>query len=195
MPTQAERRALTAQALRRSARRLFAHSGFGHVSVDDVAADAGVTRGAFYHHFASKERLFEVIFDEVARSLANRVRRAAAAHRDPLEQLRAGSRTFIDLAAHDPESRIVLLEAPAALGLDRYHELDEKHFLGLVRSSIDGLRPSAAGPENALLARAVGVAVCELAAHAARIPSDLPMAQAGAAALLSGLEPRAVIRP
>jgi AcrR family transcriptional regulator len=187
VPTQAERRALTAQVLRRSARRLFAHKGFERVSVDDLAADAGVTRGALYHHFESKERLFEVVFEEVARELAEGARRAAAPYEGALEQLRAGSRAFIDLAAQDPDSRIALVEAPTVLGPTRCRELEEAHFLALVRSSVHRLRPAAGDPENALLSRALGAALCELGAQAARAPGDLPVVQAATDALVAGL--------
>jgi len=41
-----------------SALRLFSERGFGQVTIDDVMADAGLTRGAFYAHFDSKEHLY-----------------------------------------------------------------------------------------------------------------------------------------
>ena len=41
-----------------SARVLFNRHGFESVSIDDVMKSAGLTRGGFYHHFASKESLY-----------------------------------------------------------------------------------------------------------------------------------------
>jgi TetR/AcrR family transcriptional regulator, transcriptional repressor for nem operon len=54
----AERRRLTKQKIVRSARRLFNRRGFDTVSIDDVMADAGLTRGSFYSYFESKGDLY-----------------------------------------------------------------------------------------------------------------------------------------
>ena len=54
----AEHRRLTKQKIGRSARRLFNRHGFDTVSIDDVMADAGLTRGSFYSYFESKGDLY-----------------------------------------------------------------------------------------------------------------------------------------
>ena len=54
----AEHRNLTKQKIVRSARRLFNRRGFDTVSIDDVMADAGLTRGSFYSYFESKGDLY-----------------------------------------------------------------------------------------------------------------------------------------
>ena len=41
-----------------SARRLFNRHGFEQVTIDQIMAAAGLTRGAFYHHFRSKDELY-----------------------------------------------------------------------------------------------------------------------------------------
>lgn len=41
-----------------AALRRFANHGYNAASVDEVCADAGVSKGAFYHHFRSKQQLF-----------------------------------------------------------------------------------------------------------------------------------------
>ena len=51
-------RHLTKQKIVRSARRLFNRRGFDTVSIDDVMADAGLTRGSFYSYFESKGDLY-----------------------------------------------------------------------------------------------------------------------------------------
>jgi AcrR family transcriptional regulator len=182
--TQAERRAATTLALRRTALRLFARHGFDAVSVDTIATDAGVTRGAFYHHFDSKEALFEVVLDEVETVLSTAVRQAAVVHTDPLAQLRSGVDRYLDLASDRRYSRIVLVDAPAVLGPVRHREVEEAHFLGLVRASLAGLRPDAPATEIALAARALLAALCTLAMHAAEQRGDLALAKTVAARLL-----------
>jgi TetR/AcrR family transcriptional regulator, transcriptional repressor for nem operon len=47
-----------------AARGLVRHRGFSATSVDDVCATAGVTKGAFFHHFASKEALGVALIDD-----------------------------------------------------------------------------------------------------------------------------------
>ena len=54
----AEHRRLTKQKIVRSARRLFNRRGFDTVSIDDVMADSGLTRGSFYSYFESKGDLY-----------------------------------------------------------------------------------------------------------------------------------------
>jgi len=184
--TQAERRASTSGALCRAARQLFAQNGFEAASVDGIAAAAGVTRGAFYHHFSHKEALFEAVFEDVESELVTAVRRAAAPHADPLEQLRAGGEAFIEMASDPRFSRIALVDAPAVLGPDRYRQIEEAHFLGLTGSSLARLRPERTPAENALAARALMAALCALAIHAAAHPTDLPVAQCVVRDLLRG---------
>jgi AcrR family transcriptional regulator len=52
------KRVLTKQKILRSARRLFNRQGFDAVSIDEVMADAGLTRGSFYSYFDSKGDLY-----------------------------------------------------------------------------------------------------------------------------------------
>jgi TetR/AcrR family transcriptional regulator, transcriptional repressor for nem operon len=58
IPYPADHRHLTTQKIVRSARRLFNRHGFDAVSIDDVMADAGLTRGSFYSYFESKGDLY-----------------------------------------------------------------------------------------------------------------------------------------
>lgn len=54
---QQENSARTRQALLISAHGLFIEKGYQSVSIDEIARDARVTKGAFYHHFKSKSDL------------------------------------------------------------------------------------------------------------------------------------------
>lgn len=42
----------------------FSSSGYDAASVDDICAEAGVSKGAFYHHFPSKQALFIALFED-----------------------------------------------------------------------------------------------------------------------------------
>ncbi|MCE2573343.1 TetR/AcrR family transcriptional regulator [Motilimonas eburnea] len=58
MPWQADHKQQTRQRILHSAGALFTEQGFKQVSIDDVMRHAKLTRGAFYHHFASKQALY-----------------------------------------------------------------------------------------------------------------------------------------
>ena len=58
MPYKPEHRQPTRERILASARRLFNRNGLSEVSIDAVMASAGLTRGAFYNYFNSKEELY-----------------------------------------------------------------------------------------------------------------------------------------
>ncbi|WP_120997011.1 TetR family transcriptional regulator [Stutzerimonas urumqiensis] len=79
----------TRLALLASAERLFLERGVAHTSLDQIARDAGVTRGAVYWHFQNKSHLFHDLLDQVRlppEQLAERLR--AGDQAQPLEALR-----------------------------------------------------------------------------------------------------------
>ncbi|GAB3386341.1 TetR/AcrR family transcriptional regulator [Azotobacter armeniacus] len=68
MPWPSTQRATTRQRILDSAARLFAQEGFEQVSIDVIMRNAGLTRGAFYHHFASKKDLYNEALRNAARA-------------------------------------------------------------------------------------------------------------------------------
>ena len=58
MPYSKEHKTNSRERILNSALRLFSEGGFERVTLDAVMADAGLTRGAFYAHFTSKEDLY-----------------------------------------------------------------------------------------------------------------------------------------
>ena len=130
----AEQVAATRRALLDVARRRFGMQGFAATSIDDIVGDAGVTKGALYHHFRSKEHLFDVVFDELETELADRgVRAALKGSSDPLAALYRGFSAFLDAAMEVDVQRIVLLDAPSVLGVERFDEIvRERTLLSIV---------------------------------------------------------------
>lgn len=53
--------------------RLFSNRGFNAASVDDICAEAGVSKGAFYHHFESKQALFLALLDSWLKNIDNAI--------------------------------------------------------------------------------------------------------------------------
>ena len=62
--TRKEKQAHTRACLMNSAAKVFAMRGLQQASIDEVAEDAGFTKGAFYANFKSKEELFLAMLDE-----------------------------------------------------------------------------------------------------------------------------------
>lgn len=56
-----------------SAIKLFSNRGYNMASVDDICAEAGISKGAFYHHFESKQALFLALLDDWLRAIDNAI--------------------------------------------------------------------------------------------------------------------------
>ena len=134
--SQGERRAATRAALLAAGRELFAAKGFAGAGREEIVERAGVTRGAMYHHFASKEELFQAVYEEVEAEVLARVVEAAAPARDEKEMLRLGSHAYLEVAARSEFRRICLLDAPAVLAPELRRELAEGHGLGVIRETL-----------------------------------------------------------
>ena len=130
MAKQAERRAATIEAILKAARRLFGERGFAATTIDDIAEAARVAKGAVYHHFTTKEAIFESVFDEVSRDLVREIDRAARTEKDMLAAMVTGIQLYFAACAKGPTCRIILRDGPAVLGWERWREIDAKHFGG-----------------------------------------------------------------
>src|SRR3954463_9177563 len=76
--TQEQRSAATRQALVSAGRRLWAERGYAEVGTPEIAAAAGVTRGAMYHQFADKADLFLAVAEAVEQDVMTRLLAAVA---------------------------------------------------------------------------------------------------------------------
>lgn len=65
MPYKPEHKERTRKRIVESARKLFNRHGFTGVSIDAIMAEAGLTRGGFYNHFATKEELYAEVVQQV----------------------------------------------------------------------------------------------------------------------------------
>jgi AcrR family transcriptional regulator len=133
----AEQVAQTRAALVRAGRDLFGRQGFADASVEELARAARVTTGALYHHFPTKTALFEAVFELVHAELLERSAEAAAGALDEVEALARGFEAFLDAVLMPDVQRIIIIDAPAVLGLARFTELDERYAFAAI---VDALR-------------------------------------------------------
>lgn len=136
MATQEERREATRKAVLRAAQRHFGSHGYNNVTVDQIANDAEVAKGAIYHYFPTKEELFEAVVQAVAAEIQAQVRATTVQQPDILRAMFAGNRAFFAACAKPQFAQIYLKDGPAILGWNRWREIDANHFGGMVR---DGL--------------------------------------------------------
>ncbi|BCZ23720.1 TetR/AcrR family transcriptional regulator [Mycobacterium senriense] len=188
--TQAERAAETRDALMGAARPLFASVGFADASLETIVRDAGVTRGALYHHFADKTELFAAVFEQVEGEMAARMGEAVAAagHSDPVEIMRLCSGLWLDACAEPEVQRIVLLEALAVLGWERWSDIGHRYNIGFVTGLLTEAIESGSIPRQPVEATALTImgALREATLYIARA-KDHRQARADAGAVMDRL--------
>jgi AcrR family transcriptional regulator len=118
------------------AMRLFAAHGYDGTSVEAVLADSGVSRGSLYHHFAGKDVLFLAVMEAVGAQMTEQATLALKDARDPLDGLRIGFVQYLRQAIDPVVRQIMLIDAPAVLGWQRWRAMDEQSTLGVIRNSI-----------------------------------------------------------
>jgi AcrR family transcriptional regulator len=113
--TQEERRQQTREAVLAAAGRVFAKRGFHAASLDAIAEDAGVTRGAVYYNFADKEALFLELLDRRCAERAQDLREVFA-ETEPGDvdaasrQAQLAAQHALDAMTGDEEWRALYLE-------------------------------------------------------------------------------------
>lgn len=127
----------TRKAILDTALKLFGERGFHATTVQAITENAGLTKGAFYHHFESKEEVLQHIHAEYANEMVAGMRKvlAEAAHTTPLEQLRG-----------------IIVNAVIVLGRHRLHvAVFYQEFRFLSGDSYSGIRTLHDEQETALL--------------------------------------------
>jgi len=142
MPEVKSRREIYSEATRAAlldqATALFAERGYAGTSLEDVAAASQVTRGAVYHHFASKQALFEAVLDlQEARATTEILTAATAA--TPWDAAMLALDAYLTRCCDPVYGRLVWLEGPAALGWRRWRECERNYAYGLVERFIRDL--------------------------------------------------------
>lgn len=122
-----------------TATRLFAHAGYGGTSIETVLAATGLSRGALYHHFKDKAALFEAVLEAMEATIADRLRAASIGIADPLAAMRAGGDAWLELSRDPAIKQIVLIDAPAVVGWQKWREIDARFGFGLLKAGLKNL--------------------------------------------------------
>lgn len=98
----------TRNTLLDTAERVFSERGVSHTSLADIAAAAGVTRGAIYWHFKNKADLFDAMMNRVVLPMEQMAARAGdTGIDDPLAYVRACALNVLERVVNDPQCRRV----------------------------------------------------------------------------------------
>lgn len=125
----------TRQALLGAARTLFGQQGYAATSIDEVAAAAKVTKGAFYHHYNGKQELFDAVYEQVKREVSERAA-TAFLEPDPWEDLCAGCHAMLDAHLDPLVRRILLHDAQAVLDADTIRRVENRYGAVVLRGAL-----------------------------------------------------------
>jgi AcrR family transcriptional regulator len=106
----------TRAKLIRAARAAFAAKGYAASSMDDLTAEAGLTRGALYHNFGDKKGLLQAVIDQIDTEMLARMRLARERSATAWTGLLDESIAYLEMALEPEIQRIMLLDGPAVLG-------------------------------------------------------------------------------
>jgi TetR/AcrR family transcriptional regulator, cholesterol catabolism regulator len=125
----------TRRSLIASALRLFERRGFDRTSVQEIADHARLTKGAFYHHFESKDDLLRHIQEEYLEAQLDAVQRIEAASDDP--RVRVTELIRFSVAEYRAHMTIFHQERRYVTGeLSRKRNLVEAAFAGVVQDGV-----------------------------------------------------------
>jgi AcrR family transcriptional regulator len=169
--TQTERSAATQQALLSAARRLWGERGYAAVSTPEIAQAAGVTRGAMYHQYADKTKLFLAVLEAVETDVIGRLAAvvAAAQPSTPAHALHIAADAWLEIASESEVRQVVLLDAPSVLGWASFREIYQRYGLGMAEQLLSAaiesgeLKPQPTRPLATILIGALDEAAMSIA--------------------------------
>ena len=164
--TRKEKQAHTRECLMRSAARVFTRRGLQQASIDEVAEDAGFTKGAFYANFKSKEELFLAMLDERFSERIEEIERVIAGEGTTAEKAQRAGDDFTQMIVADPEWQRLFFEFSAyAARNDEFREELVTRYRSMRDRIAAALRARAetAGFESALPYDQIALMTCAMA--------------------------------
>lgn len=137
--TQTQRRAESSSAVLESAVRLFGARGYDNTSLEDIAADCGLTIRPIYHYFGNKKALFAAVNEQMEARILESL--------DLRDKNRVGAgilanwRAYLELCDDPAFRQIVLVDSPNILGRERWATSP------VYEKARDSLMPAGQSPE------------------------------------------------
>lgn len=143
------------------AREIFGTVGYADAAMEDLTAAVGLTRGALYHHFHSKQGLFTAVVDEIDREMDARVAQRTVGIADGWDLLRISSLVHLEAVLEPRTQRIMLRDAPTVypgFGVRPHERVCRVRMADTLRALMDKgeLAPADADGLARMLAGAIG---------------------------------------
>lgn len=148
----------------------FAAHGFAAVTMDEVAADAGVTKPLLYNYFGNKERLYLACMERAGEAMFATVGEAVSHATSPADALRRGLNAFFAFVAEDRDAWRVLFDETLPAGgeiAERVAEYRDR-LLALVAQTNLARLPEERRADHATEVEAISVALLGAAEALAR---------------------------
>ncbi len=162
---QVERRERTRGLLIEAAASCFETKGYAETSLEAVLLEAGVSKGALYHHFASKTDLLEAVFAEVSQQVLSEAAKASGAAETAREAISCALKGWLRAVLKPRPCRILLEIGPGVLGFAKARQIElsqsEAAIHALIRHAI--ANGEADCPDQDLAVRLLNAAVTEMA--------------------------------
>lgn len=139
--TQAQRRAETRHLLLAAARECFLSKGYDQTGMPELVKQAGLTRGALYHHFDGKFELFKAVAEEEANAIGHAIDLATKDLADAEDAMIAGTNAYFDAMAEPGRAEILLLQAPAIMGAEAAQKLTASEGTAELRDGLSHAMP------------------------------------------------------
>lgn len=200
-PTQADRRLRTRTALLEAAARGLSRFGYGNLVLEQVAKEAGYTRGALYHQFKDKQDLTRAVSEWVLETWDQEVGRFVEQESDPVAALLTLARGHAVFCRRDIARVAIALrlefsgqDHPVGRTVEEGYEALITHCTGLIEAGREAESIPPGPPARAVALAFVGALEGTVIALAGQAEHDELLAARTAAGVL-GLDPRAVTRP
>jgi AcrR family transcriptional regulator len=143
------------------AHTLFAERGYASVTMDDVAAAAGITKPLLYNYFGNKERLYLACMEPAGDALVATVVHAVAGSANASEALDAGLRSFFAFLAEDRAAWRVLFDETLPRGgeVAKQVAVYRERMTQLVADALLAQLPHARRAKASAEVRAISIAV------------------------------------
>lgn len=125
-----------------AAKDLFEVQGYAGTSVAEICEKASITKGALFHHFENKDKLFGSVWENLQVGMDAEARIAALSGRckeNPYAGFLAGCRVYLDWATRRDYQQIVLTDGPSVLGIAAWYEADFRLGSDNIRAGVNYL--------------------------------------------------------
>jgi AcrR family transcriptional regulator len=119
MATQQQRNEATRSLIVSAARALFLRDGVDATSTEAILTEAGISRGALYHHFPSKRDVLAAVYELEAADVIRRAVASAKPAESAIDTLIRTSLAWLREARNPDVARLLLQDGPASLGIQR----------------------------------------------------------------------------